>query len=162
MFSSCKQMIDIRAKLLENSKNIKGISGGKVTTFAYIGFVETVEGKIYVVNRRTVIPGMQAPRGNGEIMFYNSKFNFLGCYSHHHWPQPLWCENGYLFFFGRSSEAPQMSSGTTNNGNAIDLRNGWANRKVVDIYEYGSSGGINDKIPTMIERESELKNWDSK
>ena len=98
----------------------------------------------------------------GQIMFFNSKFNFLGSYSHSHWPQPLWCENGYLFFFGRSKEAHLLSAGTTNNGNAIDLRKGWANRKVVDIYEYGSSGGINDKIPSMIDREVELKNWDSK
>jgi len=137
----------------------------KMTRFHYVGNVNTAEGAIHVVLYSHVITGMPCPRGYGAIIFFDKQHNYLGEIN----PflmggnvGPLWCDDGKLYLFGRTKFMHIQSAGTRNNGNALDLSKGWKNRKLLDIYEYGSSGGINDKVPTKEERRNELKTWDDK
>ena len=156
--------VSVREALLESARlSYRRFPDGKdtkLTRFAYIGSVDTVEGLIHVVDFSGVLTGMLAPRGYSAILFFDKNHKFLGFERLD--AKPLWCRNGMVFLAGRTTQQAQRSGGERNNGNAIDLSKGWENRALVDVYEYGSSGEIEQAVPTEEERAAERRDWDSK
>jgi hypothetical protein len=154
----------VRDALLESARaSYKDFPDGentKLTRFAYLGSVKTAEGLIHVVDFSRVLTGMLAPRGYSAILFFDKNHKFLGFERLD--AKPLWCRDGVVFLAGRTTQQAQRSGGKDNNGNAIDLSKGWENRALVDVCEYGSSGGIEHAVPTEEERAGERRNWDSK
>lgn len=138
--------------------------GIKSVMFAYIGRVETVDGPIHVVRWSQVLTDMLAPRGRQRIAFFGPAAHLLGTLdiAGDRYPEPLFCRGGILYFAGRSDHLPASSGGTVANGNALDLSRGWRQRRMIDVYEYGSSGGVEDPIPDEAQRRRELAEWDSK
>jgi len=158
--------IDVRERLLEASRGTKGFPDGsstKLMSFSYIGHVTTNQGKMYVVDMNAVLTGMMSPRGGvGKIMFFDSEYRFAGSLESKRYPKPAFCRGDKLYFWGRSKHLNVNSGGELPNGNALDLSRGWNRRKMVDVYEYGSSGGIADRVPNEKFRERERIEWDSK
>ncbi len=164
--ASVQETISVREALLqaarEQDPKFPDGEHAIVIQFAYIGHVETVDGPIHIVDMSGVLTGMMAPRGLGGIMFFSASHDYLGTLSNRNWPVPLWCADGRLYFQGRSGQLPSISGGRIYNGNALDLSNGWDKRRMIDVVAYGSSGGVEDQVPTEEEREAELRAWDDK
>jgi hypothetical protein len=160
---------DFYNKLIESAKSDFGDfadgKASKMIRFHYVGRVNSCEGDIHVVYYSHVLTGMPAPRGYSAILFFDGACNYLGFLDSRATgsdARPLWCENGKLFLSGRTENMPQFTAGRLNNGNAIWLADGWDKMKLLDVYEYGSSGGINDAVPSEKDRADELRNLDSK
>ncbi len=146
LFCSCVTTRDVREKLMDSAiiqdPDFPKGEFVKSTQFAYIGKVNTIIGNIYVVDTKAVLTNMPAPRGVNRLLFFDKSFNFLGALDRRIWHEPLWCEDGKLFFFGFSEDQLYDSTGKTyKKGNALYLKEGWLNRKMVEIKEYGSYGG---------------------
>jgi hypothetical protein len=101
----------------------------KLTQFAYIGLVNAKGQSLYVINVRSVIPGMLAPRGNSWLDFFDNPNHLLGTALIS--GQPLWCEGSRIYFFG------SQSNGDTE-GNALEVADGIDNCKFVYIAAPGS------------------------
>lgn len=133
--------VDVRSKLLTAAKaGDSDFPDGEhvvLTHFSHVGQVTTKASEtIFVVDRRAVLAGMLAPRGQNAILFFSGDFRYLGKLKYVH-SRPLWCEGSRLFLSGNLD-------GFFNpvKGNAIDLSEGFANLKGRRISAYGSSGGI--------------------
>jgi len=135
---------DIRLRLLENARQqdqeFPDGSAIKLTHFSYVGTLETLQGTVYVVDRRAVIAGMLAPRGLNVICFFDASEQFLGkvCYAT---SRPLWCENGKVYLFGAYDGGAISEDESCN---VIDLSAGFSNMRFIHQKAYGSSGGIAD------------------
>jgi hypothetical protein len=152
-----------REAVLSNYKNSLQ-PGITVVSFAYIGSI-AIEGKFYpVFYARNVIDGMLAPRGDQQIIIADQDgvaVTIIDCYMRQI-PIPLFCKDDTIFLFGRTKEIPQQSGGELHNGNAIRFIHNPTSYDFVDVYEYGSSGGIEDKVPSDGQRKYEIDTWDSK
>jgi hypothetical protein len=109
---------------------------GKLTHFVHVGTLETSDGPISVVDRRAVLTGMLSPRGQNYITFFDRDEKYLGKI-HYIEGQPLWCEGGKLYLWGREDLGGA-------GGNVIDLTAGYRNPVVRSESAYGSSGGTED------------------
>lgn len=122
---SASSIPDIRERLLNASaRQDPGFPDGekvRLTHFAYIGKVQSLNEPLYVVYQRTVIPNMPAPRGHKAVVLYNSEGRFLRRISVD--TEPLWCEGNKIFFFG-FQPAPFPSPISEDPGNAWDLKSG--------------------------------------
>ncbi|MEW6128358.1 MAG: hypothetical protein AB1757_15070 [Acidobacteriota bacterium] len=142
-FSQVKKAgLDIRESLLASAKKAdKTFPDDKdvlLTHFAYLGALKTTEGKIFVVNMRSVLKGMSAPHGVNYIMFFNQRHRFLGKLNYAS-SMPLWCEGGKVYLFGDLDGISNPGE-----GNVIDLSNGFKKMKIYHAKKYGSSGGIDE------------------
>ncbi|MBC8242993.1 MAG: hypothetical protein H8E20_01250 [Verrucomicrobia bacterium] len=133
--------VDARSELLAAAKaGDSDFPDGEhvvLTHFSHVGQVTTKAGEtIFVVDRRAVLAGTLAPRGQNAILFFSGDFRYLGQLKYVH-SRPLWCEGSRLFLSGNLD-------GFFNpvKGNAIDLSDGFANLKGHRNSAYGSSVGI--------------------
>ncbi len=115
------------------------LSGAWFPTTAGPGKPDIRDGPIFVVNMRSVLANMNAPRGANFICFFGRRGNFLGKLSYL-FSMPLWCEKGKLYLFGDRDIFDEYGP-----GNVIDLSDGYVNLKVYHEKKYGSSGGIADQ-----------------
>jgi hypothetical protein len=144
------------------AKNL--MNGVICVEFSYVGAM-SVEGRwITVFFAKDVIAGMLAPRGTQYILLYDAAGTLVqqirseeGVIN-----RPLFCKGDAIFLFGRSSNVPFSSHGHRHNGNAIRLSKDLSDYDLYDIFCYGSSGGLEDKIPTEAQRAQELADWDRK
>ena len=159
-------MVDVREKLLQSSRSLPDFpdeTNLKLMEFSYIGKLQTSDGTIYVAIMDAVLSGMKSPPGGlGKIMFFNDSFSPIGSLPSSRYPPTAFCKGGILFFRRRSHSLPTNSGGQINNGNGLDLSQGWKQRQMVDVYEYGSSGGIQDRVPNDFFRAREKREWDGK
>ena len=134
---------DLREKLLQAArKSDKDFPDDKdvlLTHFSYLGKLHTKQGVVYVVDLRSVINNMPAPRGQNAILFFNARLKFLGRQAYAS-SLPLWCEKGKLYLWGDLDGFVEQGA-----GNVIDLTQGYRKRRVYHEDRYGSSGGILDK-----------------
>lgn len=130
---------DLRERLLKSATRAKDFPDGKslqLTHFAYVGKTKSKKGVVYIVDLRSVVTGMPAPRGVNAILFFDSAYRYLGRESYVS-SSPLWCEGGKLYLFGDLDGNSEKGV-----GNVIDLSEGFARRRVYKENKYGSSGGI--------------------
>ena len=140
------RLLDIRERLLVAArKGDKEFPDGKdvvLTHFAYVGKLQTRTGVIYVVNLRSVLNNMPAPRGLNYIVFFNQRYHhryrWLGKLNYAA-SMPLWCEQGRLYLFGELDVPSNLGE-----GNVIDLTAGYKRMKIYRQKKYGSSGGTLD------------------
>jgi hypothetical protein len=102
----------------------------KLTRFAYLGRVHARDRVLYVVDMRSVITGMPAPRGLNYVLFFDEDRTWLGK-ERYTSAQPLWCEGSTVFLYG------QESNGEVE-GNAWDVADGFSERRLTRIPAYGS------------------------
>src|SRR5438128_1220048 len=83
--STHRPAADVREKLLESSQKhdptFPDEVNEKLTYFAHFGTAHTDDDPprpIYLVEARSVLTGMPAPRGSRYIAFYDENFRFLG------------------------------------------------------------------------------------
>lgn len=144
MLNGCQSKpLDIRALLLASAaKGDPDFPDGKgmmLTHFSHVGQLVTSNGDvIYVAERRAVLTGMIAPRGQHYITFFDARFEFLGKMRFVN-SQPLWCDGSRLFLFG---DLDGVSNGI--DGNVIDVAEGFDHVKVYHEHVYGSSGGLDE------------------
>lgn len=129
--------------------------------FHYIGQI-VVENKSCPVFLCTwVVEGKMAPSGSREIVVFNYMPNTLRIkVSDDGSKPPLYCEGSSIILAGRTGLMPRSSGGKKHNGNIIRFKSG--DYDFFDEKIYGSSGGIDDSIPTAQEREIEIQHWDDK
>jgi hypothetical protein len=135
--------LDVRAALLASAKKSDpDFPNGRemlLTHFSHIGQLLTSRGDIiYVADRRAVIAGMLAPRGENFVTFFDGQFHFLGKVRYLA-SRPLWCDGGRLYLSGDLDDA---SAGLS--GNVIDVTDGYKSLRAYHVRAYGSSGGIDD------------------
>lgn len=118
----------------------------KLTSFAYVCRLLTDDGPVYVANRRAVLTGMAAPRGQNAITFVDGHFRLLATIPYAA-SLPLWCDQGMLFLWG-PWDGQQFEFEPCNDErgcNVIDWSKGYA---VMPNFRweraYGSNGGIDD------------------
>ena len=108
----------------------------KLVHFSDVGSLKTNDGPILVVDRRSVLTGMLAPRGLNFIIFFDDQMNYLGKLRYTK-SRPLYCQNGKLYLYGELDGVPPAGD-----GNVIDVTLGYGALKIYREYAYGSSGGI--------------------
>jgi len=125
---SCAAAPDTRTQMLRASRqsdpNFPDGTHRKLTQFAYIGDVAAKGVTLHVVAARSVITGMLAPRGQAWLSFYDVRGGFVGEHAINPGSPPLWCDGSRVYFFGLQTNGEQQ-------GNALDLRDGFANRRYV-------------------------------
>ncbi len=119
----------------------------KLTHFSYACRLMTADGPIYVSNRRAVIAGMPAPRGENALTFVDGHFRLLATIPYRT-SLPLWCQGGKLFLFG-SWDGQQFEydpCADSRGCNVIDWSEGYA--VMPGFYReaaYGSSDGVDNQ-----------------
>jgi hypothetical protein len=111
----------------------------KLMHFSYVGSLKTKDGAVLVVDRRSVLNGMLAPRGLNFITFFDDQLKYLGKFQYIK-SRPLYCDGGKLFLFGALDGRHPGGD-----GNVIDVTDGYESLKICREYSYGSSGGIADR-----------------
>ena len=160
---SSSTIVSIRDALLQSAREYESdfsdCKDVKLVKFAYIGHVETVDGRFHVVDTFSILTGMVAPRSHlSGTMFFDSCYNYLDILEHRlGWPHALWCKDGKVCFAVRNHILPTNSGGRINNENTLDLSGGWKHRCMIYIYEYGNSGGIHGPVPTEEARTREMR-----
>jgi hypothetical protein len=137
------QPLDIRASLLASAQTSDpDFPDGRnmvLTHFSHVGQLVSSKGKrIYVADRRAVIAGMLAPRGQNYVTFFDDQFGYLGKIRYIA-SRPLWCDGSRLYLFGTLDD-----TATNLSGNVIDVVDGFDHLRVYCTRAYGSSGGINE------------------
>jgi hypothetical protein len=138
-----RQSSDVRASLLAAAKKSDpGFPDGRntvLTHFSHVGQLLSSNGEvIYVADRRAVIAGMLAPRGQNFVTFFDSQFHYLGKIGYVA-SRPLWCDGSRLYLSG---DLDGFATGWS--GNIIDVAGGFENLRAYNARVYGSSGGIDD------------------
>lgn len=115
----------------------------KLTSFSYVCRLMTEDGPIYVSNRRAVLGGMAAPRGQNALTFVDGQFRLLATIPYAS-SLPLWCDGGKLFLWGPwDGQQFEFDPCADHRGcNVIDWSEGYA--VMPSFYwekAYGSSGG---------------------
>jgi hypothetical protein len=136
------QLSDVRAAMLASAKRSDpDFPDGHslvLTHFSHIGQLVSSSGElVYVADRRAVIAGMLAPRGQNYITFFDREFRYLGKIGYGA-SCPLWCDGSRLYLFG------DLDGGGRLSGNVIDIAGGYANLAAYHVRAYGSSGGVDD------------------
>lgn len=139
---------DIRAALLEAARDgdPRFPDGRNVilTHFSHVGELRTDrDERIFVADRRAVLAGMLAPRGQNRISFFDERLDYLGSIGYVH-SRPLWCEGSKLYLFGDLDGFPQPGQEYPPGGNVIDVSAGFDDLTSYHASVYGSSGGIED------------------
>lgn len=143
------------------------LGGRRLIRLSYIGSVQGGEWLVFDV--LSVVEGMAAPRGERQLIVaklddsqLNIIFDMLIAESA--LTAPLWCAEDKIFLHGRTSNIPRLTGGAHYNGNCIEIieEEGEARFELLDIYAYGSSGGIADEVPDEEQREREKREWDEK
>src|SRR5690606_9407757 len=111
-------MLDSAKRL---SPNFPNGNDTKLTSFAYLGDVETPDGLVRVVLCRSIITGMLSPRGQSWVAFFDANGHWLANESYIFNKPPLWCEGTKLFFYGTQNKEPE--------GNVLDFSDGIEQRK---------------------------------
>jgi len=111
----------------------------KLMHFSYVGSLKTKDGPVLVVDRRSVLTGMLAPRGLNYITFFDDQLKYLGKFRYTK-SRPLYCDEGKLYLFGELDGLPPGGD-----GNVIDVSKGYDSLRIYREYAYGSSGGIADR-----------------
>lgn len=101
----------------------------KITRFAYIGTLQTIDGHLLVVDMATVITRMRAPRGAQYILLFDVKGNFVRKIKTS--TPPLWCSGAILFLWGLEEQGELQ-------GNAWDFSRGTNAPELRIIKAYGS------------------------
>jgi hypothetical protein len=156
VIAGCLSNQDIRCRL-ENEVRPK--TGTQQTQFAYIGSVDSPQGRLYVAVQRIILTGMLAPRGNALLHIYDHECRLMQSYSLANMVEPLWCEESkiYLSGFGYNADIPpakdlkdlfdypkrEKELGYPT-GNVIDFSGGAKTPVMRRERKYGSSGGIRD------------------
>jgi hypothetical protein len=124
---------DIRDQLLASSKqsdsSFPNQTSVKLTRFAYLGRLRTGTGDYYVIDMRSVITGMAAPRGLNFLVFFDKDRQWIG--KQHYDTPPLWCQGSRVYMSG-------LEIAGESEGNVWDLNTGFADRKLLIAPEYGS------------------------
>jgi hypothetical protein len=121
------------------------------TQFAFIGEVVTSKGKFFVAVQRLVRIGMLAPRGQGNLLLFDSKRRLVKSFSLLT-AVPLWCEGSRIYLAGNGlvSGMPldrriaAIENEAACGGNVIDFTGGIDHPQITREKKYGSSGGIED------------------
>ena len=134
---------DIRSSLLASAKrsdpDFPDGHNMVLTHFSHVGQLVSSGGEIiYVADRRAVIAGMLAPRGQNYITFFDDHFRYLGKVGYVS-SRPLWREGSRLYLFG---DFDGFATGLS--GNVLDVARGYGHITAYHARAYGSSGGIND------------------
>ena len=134
---------DVRALLLASAQrgdpDFPDGRNSVLTHFSHVGQLETSGGEVlFVADRRAVLAGMRAPRGQNFITFFDREFRYLGKIRYTE-SRPLWCDGSQLYLFGELD-----GTGTGLSGNVIDVARGYAGLRAYHAPAYGSSGGIAD------------------
>ncbi|MES2981216.1 MAG: hypothetical protein V4727_02795 [Verrucomicrobiota bacterium] len=134
---------DVRSSLLTSARrDDPDFPDGKsmvLTHFSHVGQLESSRGEmVYVADRRAVISGMMAPRGQNYITFFDKDFRYLGKIRYGS-SRPLWCDASRLYLFGALD-----GSSADLSGNVIDIAGGYNHLVAYQRRAYGSSGGIDD------------------
>lgn len=136
------RVTDTRAVLLESSERDDSDHphppSRHLTHFGYLGSVVTADGPVHVVDRRGVLTGMLAPRGQNAIVFFDRHLRYVGRVGYAD-SRPLWCEGSKVFLFGNLDGFNRPGF-----GNVIDLTAGFDSLRVYAESRYGSSGGLAD------------------
>ncbi len=103
----------------------------QLVQFAYIGDVNTQEGRLRVVLLRSVLTGMASPRGQSEILIFDGRGQYVGALQCVAPAYPLWCEEGRIYLFGET-----LINGMR--GNAWDLEDGMESARLIWSPQYGS------------------------
>lgn len=141
--------LDLRQRLLivaeKEDPNFPNKIGSQLTHFSHVCELKGERQKIYVVDQRSVLTGMLAPRGNNQISFFDEKQKFIASIKYIG-SRPLWCEGERLYLFGGWDGAMpgdyRCASG--NDCNVILWNETTGLLKLVHEKKYGSSGGIDD------------------
>ncbi|MEZ6243804.1 MAG: hypothetical protein R3B57_12270 [Phycisphaerales bacterium] len=152
--------VNVRSRLLEASKaqdpHFPDEASLQLTHFAYIGDIETADGRFHVVYANAVIRGMLAPRGQAWLALYDEDQNFVRRYELLGRGRPLWCEGGKIYWsgfttFGLPHEPSQLAlfgppdcPQSVPTGNVADFSQGLDHGLMRREFKYGSSGGIAD------------------
>ena len=132
---SCAATPNIRDRMLQASKqcdsNFPDGAQRKLTKFAYIGDVTSQGGTLRVVEARSIITGMLAPRGQMWLAFYDHRGHFIGDHIIDAESPALWCEGSRVYFYGLQTDGVQQ-------GNALDLEGGFFHRRYMLVPEEGS------------------------
>lgn len=133
--------LDVRELLLESAKKSDpDFPDGKdvlLTHFSHVGHLVTSSGeRVDIVDRRAVLGGMLAPRGQNYITFFDGQHQYLGKL-HYVSNSPLWCDGSKLYLAG-DIDLGELS------GNVVDISNGYKDLTVYHSSAYGSSGGVED------------------
>src|SRR5204862_4038457 len=96
-----RQLADVRSALLASAKrsdpDFPDSHNLVLTHFSHVGQLVSSSGEvIYVADRRAVIAGMLAPRGQNYITFFDDQFRYLGKVGYA-LSRPLWCEGSRLY-----------------------------------------------------------------
>lgn len=137
------QLSDVRSALLASAKrsdpDFPDSHNLVLTHFSHVGQLVSSSGElIYVADRRAVIAGMLAPRGQNYIMFFDGQFHYLGKVGYA-LSRPLWCDGSRLYLHG---ELDGLVTGLS--GNVLDVAGGDEHITAYHARAYGSSGGIDD------------------
>jgi hypothetical protein len=140
---SPRNAADVRTSLLASAqKHDPSFPDGQdivLTHFSHVGQIVSSQGQIvYVADRRAVLAGMRAPRGQNFITFFDREFQYLGKIQYAE-SRPLWCDGSRLYLFG---ELDGLATGLS--GNVIDVAGGYSQMQVYSAPVYGSSGSIDD------------------
>jgi hypothetical protein len=137
--------------------------GVKCVLFAYIGSISKNNSSYYVFNTKVVTLGNLSPRGSNSIAIFNKDREIVQEINRTNFDNdPMYCRDGITFLFGRTSQIPRITGGIKHNGNAIKFSDDMKQYDFYDIKEYGSSGGIDDEVPTNEQRENEIKHANDK
>lgn len=137
------QVSDVRSFLLASAErgdpNFPDGHSVVLTHFSHVGQLVSSSGDlVYVADRRAVIAGMLAPRGQNYITFFDDQFRYLGKIRYVS-SRPLWCDGSRLYLF---DDLDGFS--TSLSGNVIDIADGYEHLTAYHLRAYGSSGGIDD------------------
>lgn len=138
--------------------------GVRQSRFAYIGEIQTDEGRYHVVEQRRILDDMLAPRGlPTRLLLFSDSARLAAVYESDFSSEaaPLWCAGARVYFsdfgsfhFGESinrrippdGRLTALFSGTNRmpRGNVIDFSRGPLNPLLTREKHYGSSGGLKD------------------
>ena len=116
----------------------------KLTHFSYVCRLMTADGPVYVSNRRAIIAGMLAPRGQNALTFVDGHFRLLATIPYAS-SLPLWCDGGKLYLWGAwdGHQFEYDPCDESRGCNVIDWSEGYAVMPGFYFEQaYGSSGGI--------------------
>jgi len=100
-------------------------AGLELIKFAHLGHVDTADGLLHVVEVRWRIRDMPAPRGHMQLSFFTSDYAYVGC-QYSPMTYPMICRGPYVLMWGRLVWRDVA-------GNAWDLSDGFASRRLVQI-----------------------------
>jgi hypothetical protein len=137
------QVSDVRSALFESAKRSDPDfpDGHRVvlTHFSHVGQLVTASGDVVqVADRRSVIAGMLAPRGQNYVTFFDSHLRYLGKIEYVS-SRPLWCDGSRLYLFG---DLDGFATGLA--GNVLDVSDGYERLTAYRVRAYGSSRGMDD------------------